>query len=460
MKHAVHVALALTAAVAVGASPSQQDAAALSLSLVRSYRPASAQTVVDVFCRIPLLLVTPIGTTGAGGAFRFAVSVRDSSDVALVSQSWLVPVRPELLRARSASTAEHMLFAARPGHYTVLVTVTDSATGRIARASASVSAFDHSPDASDLLLATDQRTSVGGDTATRVGEVRRGRLLFLTSGEPTLTPQSSKLAYYLELYPAQAETAMVAGRVLTESGTQVVAAAPTAVAIGARGGFAHGVVDLAGLPPGHYRFELTASGRDSQVIRSARFGMTGFEAIAQAEAVIESNEWPGGLNEVQLDSAYEPLIYFMSAEEHGVYSSLTVEGKRRWIRQFWARRDPTAGTSRNEERERVYLAIAEANRRFREGGASAIPGWRTDRGRIFIRYGSPDEVVDRHVQAGLSPYEIWKYTRSRNLKYVFVDLTRFGNYSLVYTDDRREPSRPDWVDLLGEEGVREVQQND
>ena len=79
-------------------------------------------------------------------------------------------------------------------------------------------------------------------------------------------------------------------------------------------------------------------------------------------------------------------------------------------------------------------------------------------GRIFIKYGVPDEVLERHVQAGVSPYEIWKYARNRSLKYVFMDLTRFGNYKLIYTDDRREPSRPDWQDLLGPDGLKDLQQ--
>jgi hypothetical protein len=242
-----------------------------------------------------------------------------------MSQSWLTPIREELLRTRGASTAEHMTFAARAGRYVVQVTVTDSATGRAARAAATVDAFDHPPGGSDLLLGTDLRsTQAPGDTVARGGEVRRGPLFLVTSGEPVLTPLASRLAYYLELYPARAESVMVAARVLTESGTQLVAAAPTPAAIGTGGGFTNGFVDLAGLPPGRYRFEVTATGPDSQVVRSAMFGMTGFETVAQAAAVAAAGEWPASLAEPELDEAYQPLIYLMSAEEQGVYSSLSV----------------------------------------------------------------------------------------------------------------------------------------
>ncbi len=444
--------------VTVSASRSEQNESVVSLSAVRFYRPASSQTVVDVFCRVPLLLVTPIGQSG-GGAFRVAVSVKDSAGLELVSQTWLTPVRAELLHARGASTSEHLRFAARPGRYAVAVTVTDSASGRIARAATDVEAYGHAPGGSDLLLANDLRLAAPGDTSARSGEVRFGSLFVSTSGEPVLTPQASKLAYYFELYPARAESASVAARVVTESGTQVVAIAPSAVSMPAEGGFTNGVVDLAGLPPGKYRLEVTATGPDSQVTRSAPFGMTGFESVASAAAIMEAAAWPAALSEAELDEAYAPLMYLMTASEQGQYSSLSVEGKRSWLRQFWGRRDPSPGTNRNEERERFYAAITEANRRYREGGASAIPGWNTDRGRIFIKYGAPDEVYTRRVQQGRQPYEIWKYTRSRALRYVFMDLTQFGNYTLIFTNDVREKSRPDWQELLGPDGLRDVEQN-
>ena len=86
-----------------------------------------------------------------------------------------------------------------------------------------------------------------------------------------------------------------------------------------------------------------------------------------------------------------------------------------------------------------------------------MPGWRTDRGRIFIRYGAPDEVLDR-VQAGSSrPYQVWKYTGRKAHKFIFLDTSLLGNYELIWTDERREPSRPDWQELLGPEALDDAQ---
>ncbi|MGH7341975.1 MAG: GWxTD domain-containing protein, partial [Candidatus Rokuibacteriota bacterium] len=133
-----------------------------------------------------------------------------------------------------------------------------------------------------------------------------------------------------------------------------------------------------------------------------------------------------------------------------------LQGKRNFLRQFWARRDPTPATSANEAQKDYYRLMALANLEFREGGAGDVPGWRTDRGRIFIRYGEPDEVL-RRPQSPTRPYEVWKYTRGRPRKFVFLDETGFGHYQLIYTDERREPSLSNWQELLGTEAVVDVQ---
>lgn len=160
--------------------------------------------------------------------------------------------------------------------------------------------------------------------------------------------------------------------------------------------------------------------------------------------------------ESRLDSLYGPLLYLMQADERGLYPTLSVSGKRDYLRRFWTRRDPTPGTPGNELADEFYARIADANRRFREGGAAQIPGWRTDRGRIYIRYGPPDEILSRPQPEFTLPYEAWKYTRGKLRKYVFLDVTRFGNYALIYTNDIREPSRPNWRELLGERAWEDV----
>ena len=59
---------------------------------------------------------------------------------------------------------------------------------------------------------------------------------------------------------------------------------------------------------------------------------------------------------------------------------------------------------------------------------------------------------------GTRPYLAWKYTKGKLRKFVFLDSTSMGTYELIWTDDRSEPSRPDWQQELGPEAVQDVQQ--
>ena len=156
--------------------------------------------------------------------------------------------------------------------------------------------------------------------------------------------------------------------------------------------------------------------------------------------------------EPQLDSLYAPLVYLMHQEEQGTYASLlSVVEKREFLRRFWARRNPKAEKEFNER-------LGTVNRKFAERGTSEVPGWRTDRGRVYLEYGPPDITLSRHGPGVKLPFSIWKYTqgKTRPRKYCFVDVTGFGNYVLVYSNDPREPSRSDWRQLLGDDGYADA----
>lgn len=456
MTKAVGIAAAL-AAWSAASAPAQSQG--LEIGTTRFYRSAGNQTVVDGFARVPFSVLDSL-TRGpsAIAAYRVVLTVRDSTNLQLVADSWTRRIPARLLGTPRGSALEHFTFAAQPGAYTIEVAVHDSATGRITRAQVPLAAFAARPAASDVQLVTGLRAATGGDTTRASGELRKGGVILEAAVRPLLTPNQASIGYYLEWYGRGlvAETAAVSVRVLKADGTALVTTAPQQVPFEAGGGVTRAMVDLAGLPPGEYGFEVVVQGHDTTVSRQAPFRMGGFESVASTTPAAAADKFES-MTEAQLDTLYGPLVYLMTSDETGIYSTLTVEGKRSFLRRFWAKRDPTAGTPRNEEQENFYARIGEANRRYREGGAAAIPGWRTDRGRIFIKYGAPQEVMQRPQAANSLPYEVWKYTQRQLLKFVFMDLTQFGNYALIWTDDRREPSRPNWASLLGPEGVQDVQ---
>jgi GWxTD domain-containing protein len=421
------------------------------------FHSAAAGTTVEASCRVPFGQLERVeGGSGAFAGYRVTVVVRDSSGLALTEESWAQRVPVRMLAIQGAAAVELFSFSVPAGRYAVEFAVTDSASGRVTRASLAVEGFRAPPAASDLLLSTDIKPAPDS-AATQPGEFRRGGFLIAAQPTPVLTPTQPRLFYYLELYPTGTVEGTLRARVRTEEGRDVIATAAQPVTLSGPG-VAANALDLAGLPPGAYRLDVELGLPDSTITRSAPFTMGGFETEAAIEAAMSrSADLFGQLTEDQLDTLYRPLVYLMEPGERGVYEGLSVDGKRNYLRQFWARRDPTPDAPGNAFQHQFYGLIARANRDFREGGAAAVPGWRTDRGRIFVVYGEPDEVLRRPQSGATNPYEAWKYTRGRLRKFVFFDETGLGNYVLIWTNEQREPSRPNWAELLGPEGVQDVE---
>ena len=113
----------------------------------------------------------------------------------------------------------------------------------------------------------------------------------------------------------------------------------------------------------------------------------------------------------------EDVLYIITGDEKKTFLGLaTVEERENFIEQFWLRRDPTPDTMENEMREEHYRRIAFSNERYQSGW----PGWKTDRGRIYISHGPPDEI-ESHPSGGMyqRPYEEGGGTTST---YPFVGL--------------------------------------
>jgi GWxTD domain-containing protein len=136
----------------------------------------------------------------------------------------------------------------------------------------------------------------------------------------------------------------------------------------------------------------------------------------------------------------EDVAYIITPEEKAAFEKLQSDEERaHFIEQFWLRRDPTPGTTRNEFKEEYYRRIAYTNDRF----AAGIPGWKTDRGRIYILYGPPDEI-ESHPSGPPVPFEAWRYHHidglGDNFTLEFYDPELTGEYRLAPAKAFTSPS--------------------
>jgi GWxTD domain-containing protein len=135
----------------------------------------------------------------------------------------------------------------------------------------------------------------------------------------------------------------------------------------------------------------------------------------------------------------EDVVYLISADERRAFLRLTTDYERQqFIEQFWLRRDPTPGTEENEFKEEHYRRIAFANDHFSAG----IPGWKTDRGAIYMKYGPPDSLDTYGATPATYPYETWTYRYlegiGTDVELEFVDPTMTGRYHLTRDPTEKE----------------------
>jgi GWxTD domain-containing protein len=144
--------------------------------------------------------------------------------------------------------------------------------------------------------------------------------------------------------------------------------------------------------------------------------------------------------------------YIITPEEREAFKHLnTDEEREQFVEQFWLRRDPTPDTIENESKEEHYRRIAYANERF----ASGKPGWKTDRGRIYIMHGPADEVesypaggtYQRTPEEGggstsVYPFERWRYRYlegvGTDIIIEFVDPSGSGEYRMTMDPSEKD----------------------
>ncbi len=158
------------------------------------------------------------------------------------------------------------------------------------------------------------------------------------------------------------------------------------------------------------------------------------------------------LKRVYKDWLEKDVAYIITDEERKAFRKLETDDEReRFIEEFWRRRDPDPDTDENEYREEYYERIAYTNEHF----ASGIPGWKTDRGRIYIMYGKPDEKESHPAggpyerepyegggQTTTYPFERWFYRYlpgvGSGIEIEFVDPTGSGEYRIARNPDEKD----------------------
>ncbi len=379
----------------------------------------STQSRLDVYVQVPYEVLSFVQTPdGYEASYDESITILDPQKNFVREKLSIEHVKRKSFTETvepSRYNLSQRFFTLTPGSYTLVVQVRDSETKKSMQATKDVTIRpmrDSLLTMSDLMLVSWLR--VEGEKKTMVPNVT-GNVASLPDG------------FYLfaEVYNrADCDSFDVSYRVSADKSesvffehylekaapgkNQLFVKVPTASLSMGKYGI---MVQVVGRGPSSQRVSLTASSSRSFFIR-----------------------WLGVPNSPQdLDAAINQLEYLATSNELDSLKDVSSsEEKKKRFEQFWKRRDPSPTTERNEAMEQYYGRVAFANQNF----SHFMDGWKTDRGMIYIMFGTPSRV-DRHpFDTDAKPYEAWFYDEL-NYQFLFVDQTGFGDYRL-------DPSTPVW----------------
>ena len=207
---------------------------------------------------------------------------------------------------------------------------------------------------------------------------------------------------------------------------------------------------VSNLQPGStYIVALEASHGDQSTTVHKRFALQGFDTQARS-ASATGEEFTEELAEMHRDF----MAYIATADELTEYRVLSLQGKRRFVLEFWKRRDPDPSTATNEFFQEHARRFNLANDQFSRSLDAPDDGWNTDRGRTFILYGAPDEIIYSPSSIDALPWERWEYRQLEGGSFfIFLDENNLGLYRLVHSNKQGELQDPEWELKLEREGM-------
>lgn len=208
-------------------------------------------------------------------------------------------------------------------------------------------------------------------------------------------------------------------------------------------------VPINGIPGGLYELQINIEDKDTGAKTKAS---KRFRVIYDFEQLSPTMADSTAFTESDAALMEQVIKYISTNEEKDLYRELDLPGKRAFLAQFWDRKNPRPGSPINEYKNEVFRRFAYANQYYSTSVATKTDGWKTDRGRVYMTYGHPDDVERVPSSMGQKPYEVWQYDRipgqSGGDICVFVDVDGYGNYRLVHSTIRGEISDPSWESAI------------
>jgi GWxTD domain-containing protein len=386
---------------------------------VFSLYPGSDTLALEVYQEID---VEQFAHDGAGLSLVMTeVFLLDAGGDTTVIQGW----NSEIEWIEGRSIVNGTILPAVPGEYVLLVTVIDMGNGRQGTVERELE-IETPEVASQIELA---RQVIPAQEES-MNLLRKGGMIVYPAADSRFDLPDESLAYvYLELYNSGGQSFSRQSRFVGPAG-QTLFAKPWDTLLIPENALGVGILDsldLSAAPgSGLYRIEvLLVSGSDTLVVEKPLI----ISWTAPVQDPVEDPEREG-------DRCLDQLVLFLSEQESDIYERLDDDSRARFYDEFWSiSPNERTGFESRCSSSSIFSFLGEE-------------GWETDRGRIYVKYGIPDDREAVPLTSNQVPYEIWSYYAGGGDQFVFVDSDGSGNFMQVYSTIEGEISFDNWEEYL------------
>ena len=196
-------------------------------------------------------------------------------------------------------------------------------------------------------------------------------------------------------------------------------------------------LDTKGLKHGPHQIQIEAFDGSSREYLRTRRGL--FVAVEEQLTRLQARR--------DMIRYFSDIRYIASSSQLKVYRALVDWPSRmKFLRAFWRKMDPTPKTPANERLLQHMYWVHHADSRFE--ASRGVRGSDTDKGRVYIQYGPPDDIAYHTSAAGHKSHEVWFYETSGSHQFVFRDRRGLGEYELVHSTYPGELQNPYWYQEL------------
>lgn len=203
-----------------------------------------------------------------------------------------------------------------------------------------------------------------------------------------------------------------------------------------------------GFKDGKYRLDVKIKYDDKEIVSS-----TNFEKLSNLYSGQESKY---NLTEEEL-KYYSLIDYIASPSELTQYRSLKDQkAKHNFLINFWERRDKDKTNDKLESLKEFITKVKYVRKNFSSGGED---GYLSARGRIYLKYGPPDETLLVPMSKGTKNYDSWIYYSKGGMQFIFMDIKGFGKYELIYTNVLEEDIPQNWSNYIDDYNIIQFYRN-